>query len=153
MLDIADVRRTNLRKLVGENEGMSNLARRLGLTRGSYISQLLKEPPIRDISEKTARKWEKALDLPPGWLDKTTHQTAGTEAGRVDVALLAKVIETLKRELHKGRVSLAPAQLAEFIAMQYADSVPTGRVNIERVRTLLRVLGASKESRASRSSG
>ena len=58
MADINEVRRSNLRRLVEENEGMNNLARRLGLTKGAYISQLLTDPPVRTISEKSARKWE-----------------------------------------------------------------------------------------------
>ena len=70
MSDIYSIRKKNLHRLVIDNDGQNNLARRLGLTKGAYISQLLAIPPIRTLSEKTARKWERQLGLPHLWMDQ-----------------------------------------------------------------------------------
>lgn len=88
MATVQDVRRSNLRRLVSEYEGMTNLAHKLGLTKGAYISQLLTDPPVRSVSEKTARKWEAQLKLPEGWLDGQPKAQGAPPP--VNVALLAQ---------------------------------------------------------------
>ena len=55
-MDTNEVRRQNLRRLVGEHEGMGKLSAKLGLTKSAYLSQFLMDNPARTISEKTARK-------------------------------------------------------------------------------------------------
>ena len=134
MPDIAEIRRRNLRRLVTEHEGMNNLARTLGLVRGAYISQLLTDPPVRLLSEKTARKWEKQLRLPEGWLDADTKSAP---ASALDQALLERVITELFSALHTAKVQLKPAKLADLIVMQYADAVALGRFERARVQKIV----------------
>jgi hypothetical protein len=137
MIDIFEIRRQNLRRLVNEHEGMNNLARKLGLARGAYISQLLTKPPHRDLSEKTARKWEKQLRLSEGWLDGDTKREP---ANALDQGLLERVISELLSALETAKVELKPARLADLIVMQYADAVALGRFDRARVQKLVGLL-------------
>lgn len=136
MADIKEVRRQQLRKLVNEHEGMNALARKLGLTKGAYVSQLLTDPPTRDLSEKTARKWEKILRLPDGWFDRAAPSVAANGSA-LNSELLAEVLTSVSEEMRIAKVSLPPAQLADFVAMQYADALPTGRVDRARIQKLV----------------
>jgi hypothetical protein len=114
---------------------MNNLARKLGLTKGAYISQLLTDPPLRSLSEKTARKWEKRLGLSDGWLD------GRQEASRAfDALLLEHVLAVVFDSLKAAKLELRPAQLSELVVMQYTDAVALGRLDEERVRKLVKLL-------------
>lgn len=64
-----DFRRENLRKLADSLGGPSALAKKLGYTNSSFIVQMVGPNPIRQVSESTARKIERGLDLVPGSLD------------------------------------------------------------------------------------
>lgn len=65
-MDVFKQRRENLRKLVKEWSGPNNLAAKLGYTNASYLVQMVGPNPIREVSEKTARKIETALGLSAG---------------------------------------------------------------------------------------
>lgn len=138
--DVAAMRRANLRKLVVKYEGMNALARQLGLTKGAYISQLLTDPPLRTISEKTARKWEKQLELPTGWLDGQQRGASPITTPEIDVDLLEWVMSVVFEELKKASVTLAPARLAELVSMQYTDSVASGVADQARIRKIVGLL-------------
>ena len=137
MADLQDVRRTNLRRLVTEHEGMNNLARKLGLTKGSYISQILTVPPIRVISEKTARKWESKLGLPSGYMDGQARQYASGVVGPLNTNLLAQTIAAVSEAMKKAAVVLPPAKFGELVALQYADAVKEGHINMERINAIV----------------
>ena len=137
MTDTNEVRRQNLRRLVNEHEGMTHLAKRLGLGRGAYISQLLTTPPVRKISEKTARKWERMLRLPEGWLD--SHTAEGVVAP-LNAQLLAAVISEVHQALRVAKVTLPDPQVADLIVLQYKDALPVGRIDPERIRGIVALL-------------
>ncbi len=61
------MRQQNLRKLLIEYETQEVLADKIGVSPG-YVSQLLNG--TRPITEKTARKFEKRLNLPEFWFDR-----------------------------------------------------------------------------------
>lgn len=67
--DVMAVRRANLTALVQRYETRKNLGQALGHTNGSFISQLLSDPPKRVMSEKVARRIESQLGLAPGFMD------------------------------------------------------------------------------------
>ena len=139
MADIQEIRRQHLRTLVSEHEGMNSLARRLGLTKGAYISQLLTTPPVRVISEKTARKWEKQLRLPEGWLDGAAGAPP-LGGGALNSELLAQVLGGVMAALKVAKVSLTPSQLSDLVAMQYADALTAGRIDTARIQRLVSLL-------------
>ena len=61
-LDVAKHRLANVRTLAARYETQTDLAVALGMTK-SALSQLIGPNPIRDISERMARKFEKRLRL------------------------------------------------------------------------------------------
>lgn len=137
-MDTQQIRRVNLRKLVSEYDGMNSLARALGLARGAYISQLLSEPATRTISEKTARAWEEKLGKPKGWMDGVADTTAARPA--VDAALLAQTIAAVDGALKGAKVSLAPAQFADLVALGYTDAISSGRVDANRIGMIVSLI-------------
>ena len=62
-------RRRNLVTLIEQHDGTKNLGERLGYTSGSFLSQLIGDPPRRKLTEVTAREIESKLGLAAGWLD------------------------------------------------------------------------------------
>ena len=62
-------RRRNLITLIEQRGGTANLGAALGYTSGSFLSQLIGDPPRRKLTEVTARDIEAKLELAPGWLD------------------------------------------------------------------------------------
>jgi hypothetical protein len=140
MADTQEVRRRNLRRLVSEHEGMNNLAHKLGLTKGAYISQLLTDPPVRTISEKTARKWEKALMLPEGWLDGQPKSYTTAPPAALNTSLLAEVITAASEALKAVKVCLPPARFSDLVSMAYTDAIASGHVNTARLDTIVGLL-------------
>ena len=139
MADIQEIRRTNLRRLVSEHEGMNALAKKLGLSKGAYISQLLTNPPVRSISEKTCRKWEAALGLSPGWMDGQSR-AYGAKTGPIDSGLLSQAIAAVTEALKDAGVELPPGRFADLVALQYSDALPSGKVDIARLQTIVGLL-------------
>lgn len=65
-MNIHDIRRQNLRALVGDGKGATtHFAERVGKDR-SQISQLLSD---KNMGSNVARDIEEALGLPEGWMD------------------------------------------------------------------------------------
>lgn len=62
-------RRQNLRLLVEKFGGTGALGTALGYTSGSFISQIISDPPQRNLTEGVARDMESKLRLASGWLD------------------------------------------------------------------------------------
>lgn len=147
MVDTAEVRRHNLRQLVLKYEGMNNLARALGLTKGAYISQILSsqlsDKNKRVLSEKTARKWERLLGLPVGWMDTPTDAFGAPlgPKGTINPALLTETIVTVLDALKAAKVTMGHDQIAELIVMQYTDASALGRndkTRLEKIVSLIR---------------
>lgn len=72
-METKDIRRNNLRALMDTfvREGMSkaDFADTAGLTNAAQLSQLTSHTPVRNVGDLVARRVEKALNLPHGWLD------------------------------------------------------------------------------------
>ncbi len=131
MTDTKEIRRQQLRRLVTEHKGMNNLARKLGLRKGAYISQLLTSHPNRHLSEKTARKWERALQLPDGRFD------AVPAVPPININLLAQALEDVLEALEAAPMTLSPKQLADLVSQQYSNVVRRSKANRTRIRKLV----------------
>ena len=68
MASIYETRRQNLRRLCADRT-MIALAKLLGYSTGSYLSQCVMDPPRRSIPESLARRIETALALERGAMD------------------------------------------------------------------------------------
>lgn len=72
-----DYRRENLRRLFDTVGGPTALAKQLGYSNSSFLVQMAGPNPIRQITETTARRFEKQLDLLPGSLDEPVEIVTG----------------------------------------------------------------------------
>lgn len=68
-MTIGETRRKNLRAIIEKQGGVSKLARAMGYSNPSFLSQMAGPKPTREITEKSARKLETAMGLPTGALD------------------------------------------------------------------------------------
>lgn len=146
MSDIATRRRDALRAVVQQKGGVSKVSKLLGYSNPSFISQMVGPTPTREISEKTARKFEETLGLPLGILDGTEVEPAATEPAadsQADetAALIASVIRMVGKTLQSEGVSTTPEKLADVVALAYLDSVShMGQVRETHVRQLARLI-------------
>jgi hypothetical protein len=139
MSKVQDMRRANLKKLV-DDYGAAALAKLLGYTR-AYLYQLLYAPGAkgyRPITEKTREKIEEKLGLPPMWLDTKPGEPPPF---RADVAeLFALVLRAVADIMAELKIEVAPAKYPELVRMAYDQSAKIGRVDLEHIRRLIRLL-------------
>lgn len=69
MSELTDRRRDTLRLIVEKRGGVSKVSKMLGYTNPSFMSHMIGPNPTREITEKTARKFEDKLGLSHGTLD------------------------------------------------------------------------------------
>jgi len=73
---IYDIRRRNLKQYIEEHGGPTSVAKQLGLSSASYLSQITGSGRNRDLTEKPARRFEEALGLPERWFDEPRQTPA-----------------------------------------------------------------------------
>jgi hypothetical protein len=135
MKDLTRVRRDALKRLIDEH-GVSSLAKRLKLSGPSYLSQLVsgKAP----FTEKAARKLETGLGIPLGALDTPPGELlpfAGT-----DTTLIADAVRAVGEEAERTKIPLPPRKFAEAVSMVYERSVPVGKIDLQYVAKLIKLL-------------
>ena len=135
-----DVRRDNLRKLMQEH-GASALSRKLGYKHPSFLTQLAGPNPSRRITEDSARRYERDLGLPSGWLDNAAPAATTTTEG--STALVATVIRLVGAVLQGEKIDVQPARFADLVALAYVDAAEHGGAPREaHVRSLVRLMKA-----------
>lgn len=147
MSKVADIRRANVRALIGERGGLSALSLKLGYKNPSFLSQMTGPDPTREITEKTARKIESALGLGVGSLDAPGGQPrpvqAPAQGGAVDeglVKFVADTIRTIGTACEAEGVAPAPSKFSEIVALVLSDTMERGAARPERVQQLVRLL-------------
>lgn len=113
--EVFDNRRANLRALIHQHRGASNLAKLLGYTSPSYISQMAGPKPTRQITEKVARDIERKLLLPSGWLDQqpTVYRV------EVDERRVQEVVLLVGQLLRDTSTTVVPEQFAGLVALAH----------------------------------
>jgi DNA-binding transcriptional regulator YdaS (Cro superfamily) len=137
--DIHEVRRRNLKALVAQWDGPTNLAKQIGYTGPSYVSQMVSGN--RPITEKTARHIESKLELAPSWLDTVHPGAVSARPAALDATSLARIISLLTTALQEASVKMQPAKFAELVAMVYEDAQERGRIDEKFIN---RVIGLVK---------
>lgn len=133
-MDTQALRKRNLRALIKQWDGPTVLAKKLGYSGPSYLSQLVGRH--KPITEKTARYIEATLDLPAGWLD----QEPQPDRHKVDAALVARVMLTVGRAVEDAGLRLPPARMADVVSFVYECAVERG-MDDDFVRRLVKLLG------------
>lgn len=117
-MDIADVRRRNLRALINsmpqEYPDRAALARHLGVSYAE-LNQIIGATPTRGLGEKRAREWESRLGLVRGWLD---HEHADPLARPTFAKSSAKSAVVL-------RESLTPYPITDVVDIPVYDARPS----------------------------
>ncbi|MBT12284.1 MAG: hypothetical protein CMI02_09635 [Oceanospirillaceae bacterium] len=67
-MDVKEIRRLNARHLAERKFSRQLVAKRLGYADNNYLNQLL--TGHSQMGDRTARKFEKSLDMPNGWMDQ-----------------------------------------------------------------------------------
>lgn len=157
---VADHRRENLRALMKKHEPQ-HLAAKLGYANSSFLVQMAGPNPTRPVTEKSAAKFEQALELPAGALSEppqtfaqyigvaapvATHTTAAPipagDAVPVDqvVPMVLDVVTLVQRISRDEQVSLPEPKFADLVAMAFRDSVEHGGPRQDFVRSILRLV-------------
>lgn len=124
MNDLQARRKKNLRALIKQWEGPTNLARKLHYRGPSYLSQMI--GPHKPVTEKTARAIEAALALPNGWLDADHATPSG--AGHIDTALISRVLLAISAVLDGSGVVLSSPRMAGLVSLCYEHAAEHGNV-------------------------
>lgn len=113
--DVFANRRGNLRALIIQHEGATNLAKLLGYSSPSYLSQMVGPNPTRQITEKVARQVERKLLLPDGWLDKkpTTYPV------KVNDQQIGELVLLVGQILKENAVTVTPEQFATLVTLAH----------------------------------
>jgi hypothetical protein len=132
-MDIGEIRRARLRRLISEYGGQLPLAKAIGQFGASYLTQLAGPHPTRAVSEKFARKVERALGLPPGWMDREHDAPPGVaEPAAPCVAPwrgVAEIVGAVLVRLDARRLRLSPEQIAALVdAAQAVDPAHLDRL-------------------------
>lgn len=138
-LDVYEVRRENLRKLIAQWGGPKALGYKLGYKNASFLVQMAGPHPTREITEATSRKIEEALDLPAAWMDHV--QDGNGNPVHVDHTLISRVIKAVVQTADDMGVTLDPTKLGDIVSLVYDDAeVRGGSVRAEYVRRLVQLL-------------
>lgn len=143
---IYTVRRTNLLALA-EIHGAKNISIQLGYRQPSFLSQMLGRSWIRVVSEKSAREYERALQLPVNYLDKPllldsakgpltqenyaqtatdsiapTLQVTIADVRATSVALIEKVIREIEQIVETQNIDITGKQVMKLIRLTVEDA-------------------------------
>jgi hypothetical protein len=132
MQPLKQVRRARLRQYVADHGGPTSVAKALGYSNGSFLSQLIGPNPSRDFSEKVARDMEDKLNLSVGYLDN--------EGGTPTPGYTLECVRTVATVAQRNKVVLAPDQLANLVALAGQRLLPSGVVDEALVEGMVAML-------------
>ncbi len=128
----ANTRLANLRRLISERGGPAELARVLGYSNASFLVQMAGPNPMRAVTEKTARAFERKLGLPEGWLDAAEAPSAPPVAANVDV------IKLVGQVLQDEGITLPPLRYTDLVIFALTEKLATP----EQVKRVVKLMGA-----------
>lgn len=130
--DVFQNRRGNLRALIVQHEGATNVAKLLGYSSPSYLSQMVGPNPTRQITEKVARQIERKMILPDGWMDKkpTNFQV------KVNDQQIGELVLLIGQILKDNGVSVAPEQFATLVTLAHER----GEIDENYIRRLIHLI-------------
>lgn len=135
MKDVRELRRENLRKLIGENGGVLALGLKLGYADGSFLSQVAGPNPRREVSEGIARSIEGKLDMPVGWLD-TQHVDASFSQ-----ELMLECMTAVTEAIQAAGKKVTPQVMREVVGMAFDQAKVSGHIDHDFIRKLANLIG------------
>ena len=137
-MSVFDNRRTRLRALIEQWGGPKPLSLKLGYNNASFLVQMAGPNPTREITERTARKIEQALNLPANWLDQV--EPTPQQPQPVDSALMSRIVNVIAQTAEDSGIRLKPAALGEMVALVYGDYERAGSIRPEFIHSLFQLL-------------
>lgn len=140
MASIFDTRRANLRTLIQQWGGPSSLAAQLGHTNGSFLAQLAGPRPSKDVSEKVAREIERRLNLPAGWMDRSTPAGATRRNhNEPDTAALVDIVARVHDLAGAARVKLSREKFTTVVELAYEQTKLSGKLDEQYLQRLIQL--------------
>ena len=139
MANVYELRRENLRSLIGQWGGPTSLSRKLGHANGSYVAQLAGPRPSREVSEKVAREIEVKLGLPAAWMDQPHPPGAATLSDDV----LTECVKAVATCLRDVGLRPEPEAYATLVQLTYDRAKLTGTIDEPFIHKLLKLLRGS----------
>jgi hypothetical protein len=136
--DVRDIRRHNLRVLC-EQWSVNGVAKKCKWEYPSYVSAMISPLKSRPITETTARRIEKYLELPAMWMD-TEHDLPATPA-QVDVKMVMSIMELVRKECEAIGVTPSVSTQQRLVELIYDEAQKAGRLDeafVNRVVGLLK---------------
>lgn len=143
-MKIAELRRENLRALIEKHGGVSRLAEKLGYASPSFLVQQAGPNPTREVTEKSVRKFERALGLPEGYLDRPPEAQEQAPTGPASPEVIGDVIRLVGALMQNESIPVPSAQrFTDVIALAVMDTLEHGGVPREgHIRQVVRLLKA-----------
>lgn len=135
MKDVRDLRRENLRKLIGENGGVLAMGLKLGYADGSFLSQVAGPNPRREVSEGIARSIESKLGMPAGWLD-AQHVDANFSQ-----ELMLECMTAVTEAIQAAGKEVKPQIMREVVGMAFDQAKVSGHIDRDFIRKLAHLIG------------
>jgi hypothetical protein len=140
--DISEIRRENLRLQI-ERHGATKLASMLGYRQPSFLTQMAGPNPSRDITEKTARRFEQDLNLELGALDLPLgSDMSGPQAATLaqSAEMVTDVVRLVGAICEAEGVELSMMKFADVVALAYVDTAEHGAARPDRIKQIVRLL-------------
>lgn len=141
-------RRFNLRRLVVECGGQTELAKKLGYKTSTFLTQMVGPTPIRTITENTAREFEQKLALQHLSLDSPAMFTDNdlVDVFRSNESVFDTALSEGKRKYSKLSYDLYRTPQSPLIAMSAtpSESVQQPDEPSLKLDTVLEIIGLVK---------
>lgn len=115
-------RRTNLRRLAN-TYGWTELAKRLGYRQPSFLVQMAGPNPTREVTEKSARRFEKDLGLPEGSLDVVATEVSPVDQIRAVDALVNQIPPPVQPASISASVPALPQMTEDETSKFVSDTI------------------------------
>lgn len=140
MGDVFERRRTNLRHLIEQWGGPLHLSQKIGYRNASFLVQMAGPNPNREVTERTARRVEEALGLPPRWMDSELGSMPNGHPA-VDSRLVGRAAQVVAQTAEEGGLKLSPSLPGDLVALVYADAeAHGGSIRADFVDNLLKLI-------------
>lgn len=130
MKSVHDIRRENLRRLILDADGPTELSRKLGHTNGSYVAQLAGPNPSRKISETVAREIEAKLGMLEGEMDVEPRLALKENAFHECVKLVAAAVAD-------AGAKPAPETYATLVTLALEHAKLVGKVDTGYIKRIV----------------
>jgi hypothetical protein len=137
---VFDTRRERFRAVIEARGGPKIIAKKLGYSSTSYISQTTGKNPTRVINEKPARAIEQLLGLPAGYLDHEDDAPGGAPSIDVQAPLVAEIVQHVMSIIEDRKQRPSAEKIAGVVALAYEHATSAGKVDREFVQRLLRLV-------------